>query len=129
MFPQVGYGNSSGPGIIHNEHLVDGLFPFDANIIPPSLSDGSGTVSVVNASTQPLAVPFVDPSTNGNTVVAPSTVSNTGGGPNPSTQASAPPSLLATVESIIASPSQHIIGAIVLAVLAWWFYKHVLKKV
>lgn len=127
----ITYGTSSGFGLNleHNEHLFDGVLY--------QLDTGDGTSPVQTSgisggsySTLPLQVPRqAADGTNGNTVVAPSSISNTGGGTNPTTERTAVPSLLNTVEGIVAHPGQHVVGAVILAILAWWFYKHILKKV
>lgn len=142
----VTYGTGSGIPMLH--------FPFASKLHPsgakaeqglvsagPSSIDGAVPVvksgSTIMASSLPLIVPFASAAAGAAVVDNPSNLPTSS--PSPATavngngaavaQTSAPFSLGSYLASVLASPGQHIVGIVIIAIALWWLWKHVLKKI
>ncbi len=110
-----------------NDHILAGTTSW------PGLDSPTDTVfspTPILANASPAFVP-VDPSAGGGSTaqaVAPSSVSTTPATVGTATTATTGVSLWSYLVSVITAPSQHIVGVIVLLVIALWLYKHVFKK-
>jgi hypothetical protein len=83
----------------------------------------------VSLSIQPAIIPAIDQGVS-NVPVTPSSTANTPQTPAVAAVTSATASsLTGWIATVITDPFNHIVGAVVLALIGWWLYKHVVKKI
>jgi len=102
----------AGDGLING-----GIFPGSpVPVFASANQGGSAQVPVMTGSTSPSV------STNQQTAIP--TPTNVQSDPASSTVVTTASGLVSKVKAIVANPSQHIIGAIVLLLVGWFVWKH-----